>query len=81
MSVATAEDIVEQVKDEAIEGKLKDEQFVIDLLKDIIQDTLDAAEIPEIKYPCVIMLVGVNGVGKTTTIGKLANYFISKGGA
>lgn len=79
VSVTTAEDIVEQVKEEAIEGKLKDEQFVIDLLKDIIQDTLDSAEIPEIKYPCVIMLVGVNGVGKTTTIGKLANYFISEG--
>ncbi|HIY45100.1 MAG TPA: signal recognition particle-docking protein FtsY, partial [Candidatus Borkfalkia excrementipullorum] len=34
------------------------------------------AEVPEIEYPAVIMLVGVNGVGKTTTIGKLANYFV-----
>ena len=32
---------------------------------------------PEIKYPAIIMLVGVNGVGKTTTVGKLANYFLS----
>jgi len=77
VSVSTAEDIVSQVKEEAIGQKLKDEQFVTDLLKDIIQDTLDSAEIPQIKYPCVIMLVGVNGVGKTTTIGKLANYFLS----
>ena len=31
---------------------------------------------PEIKYPAVIMLIGVNGVGKTTTVGKLADYFL-----
>ena len=37
------------------------------------------AEVPEIGFPCVIMVVGVNGVGKTTTIGKLANYYITHG--
>jgi len=36
-------------------------------------------EIPNSKNPYVIMVVGVNGVGKTTTIGKLANQFKSKG--
>ncbi len=76
VSVRTAEDVVEQVKEEAIGGKIKDEQFVTDLLKDILEDTLNEAPMPEIKYPCVIMLVGVNGVGKTTTIGKVANWFI-----
>ena len=30
-------------------------------------------------YPCVIMLVGVNGVGKTTTVGKLAHYYLKQG--
>lgn len=78
VSVTTAEDVVDQVREEAIGNKVKDEAFVIDLLKDILEDTLTQAEIPEIKYPCVIMLVGVNGVGKTTTIGKLANYFVSQ---
>ncbi|MBP5242923.1 MAG: signal recognition particle-docking protein FtsY [Clostridia bacterium] len=75
VSVTMAEEVVSQVKEEAIAGKVKDEQFVTDLLKDIIQDILDEAPMPEINYPCVIMLVGVNGVGKTTTIGKLASYF------
>lgn len=78
VSVRTAEDVVEQVKEEAIGNKVKDEQFVTDLLKDILEETLNEAEIPEIKYPCVIMFVGVNGVGKTTTIGKVANYFASQ---
>lgn len=75
VSVTMAEEVVEQVKEEAIAERTKDEQFVIDLLKDIIQDILDEAPMPEIEYPAVIMLVGVNGVGKTTTIGKLAHYF------
>lgn len=76
ISVLTAEDIVGQIRAEAKKEKLKDKQYVIDLLKDVIEDTLCEAEVPEIEYPAVIMLVGVNGVGKTTTIGKLANYFV-----
>ncbi len=75
VSVTMAEEVVEQVKEEAIEGKIKDADYVTDLLKDIMQDILEEVPVPEIKYPCVIMLVGVNGVGKTTTIGKLASYF------
>lgn len=78
VSVATAEEVVDEVREEAIGNKIKDEQFVTDLLKDVLEDTLTQAEIPELKYPCVIMLVGVNGVGKTTTVGKLANYFVSQ---
>ncbi len=78
VSVRTAEEIVDQVREEAIGNKVKDEKFVTDLLKDILEDTLNEAEIPEITYPCVIMFVGVNGVGKTTTIGKVANYFVSQ---
>ena len=70
ISVTTAE-----VKQE----KLRDKEFVIDCLKDILQEKLDEAEVPEIEYPAIIMLVGVNGVGKTTTVGKLAAYFLRKG--
>ena len=76
ISVRTAEDIVEQIREDAKKEKLKDKEYVIDLLKDVIEDTLLQAEMPAIEYPAVIMLVGVNGVGKTTTIGKLANYFV-----
>ncbi len=76
VGVTTAEDVVEQVKEEAIGNKIKDEQFVTDLLKDILEDTLNEAPVPELKYPCVMMFVGVNGVGKTTTIGKVANWFV-----
>ena len=78
VSVRTAEEVVEEVKEEAIGGKVKDEAFVTDLLKDILEDTLNEAPVPAMQYPCVIMFVGVNGVGKTTTIGKVANWFVKQ---
>lgn len=79
ISVTTAEEVVEELRAEVKQEKLKDKEFVIDCLKDILQEKLDEAEVPEIEYPAVIMLVGVNGVGKTTTVGKLAAYFLRKG--
>ncbi len=78
ISVTTAEEVVEEIRSEAKHERLKDKQFVTDLLKDVLEEKLVEAEIPEIKYPAVIMLVGVNGVGKTTTVGKLANYFLNQ---
>ncbi len=79
VSVRTAEEVVDEVREEAIGGKVKDEQFVTDLLKDILEEKLDEAPVPELRYPCVIMFVGVNGAGKTTSIGKVANWFVQQG--
>ncbi len=79
ISVTTAEEVVEELREEVKQDKIKDEEFVIDCLKDILQEKLEAAELPEMRYPAVIMLVGVNGVGKTTTVGKLASYFLRQG--
>ena len=79
ISVTTAEEVVEEIRAEAKQEKLKDKEFITNLLKDVLEERLTEPEIPEIKYPAVIMLVGVNGVGKTTTVGKLANYFLKQG--
>ena len=75
ISVTTAMDIVETLRDEMIEGSVKDKEKVLNALKDVLKEKLLLAESVEYEYPIVIMIVGVNGVGKTTTIGKLANYF------
>ena len=75
VSVKTSLEIVENIKDVAIEERCKDTDYVIELLKDELFATLTEADALEITSPAVIMVVGVNGVGKTTTIGKLANYF------
>ena len=75
ISVNTAMDTVDALRDEMIEGSVKDKGEVVKKLKEILTDkALNAGEI-EMEYPAIIMVVGVNGVGKTTTIGKLAKYF------
>ena len=79
VSVTTAEEVVERVKEQAIDERLKDEAYVTNLLRGVLTDILEESEVEDLSYPCVIMLVGVNGVGKTTTVGKLAHYFLEKG--
>lgn len=56
---------------------LKEE--IVDLLKENNKADVDAFDLPAGGGPYVIMVVGVNGVGKTTTIGKLANKFKEAG--
>ncbi len=79
VSVKTTMEIVDEIKDTAIKEKCKDKDYVVSLLKSELFETLDYADKLEIKSPAVIMVVGVNGVGKTTTIGKLANKFVKQG--
>ena len=79
VSVSTTMEIVEEIKEVAVKEKCRDKNYVIDLLKKELYETLSYADKPEISFPAVIMVVGVNGVGKTTTIGKLANKFRSEG--
>ena len=78
VSVKTTMEIVDEIRDTAIKEKCKDKEYVISLLKKELFETLDYAEKLEVKSPAVIMVVGVNGVGKTTTIGKLANKFVKE---
>ena len=78
VSAATAAEVVERVKEQAIDERLKDQEYVTQILRQTLVDILEESEVEPPQYPCVIMLVGVNGVGKTTTVGKLAHYFLSK---
>ena len=78
VSIKTTMEIVDEIRDTAIKEKCKDKEYVVELLKKELFETLDYAEPLEIKRPAVIMVVGVNGVGKTTTIGKLANKFVKE---
>jgi fused signal recognition particle receptor len=77
---------------ERIEKRISKEKYVnTDELTSVLREEIasmladndikeaDDFEIPQEKKPYVIMVVGVNGVGKTTTIGKLAYYFKAKG--
>lgn len=79
VSVSTAEEVVDRIKQKALAERLKDEQYVTELLRSVLTEMLEESEVDPPSYPCIIMLVGVNGVGKTTTVGKLAHYFLSQG--
>ena len=79
VSVSTAMEVVERVKEQAIDEKLKDGEYVTELLRSVLVGILEESEVEQPAYPCVIMLVGVNGVGKTTTVGKLAHYYLRQG--
>jgi fused signal recognition particle receptor len=70
--------IMEQLKKSVKERKLTETSQVKRLLTDIISGIL-RFESPQPNFPCIILVVGVNGVGKTTAIGKLAHYYISQG--
>lgn len=74
ISVATADEIVENLRDRMIEEKVKDKDYVLSELKEELMACLDMADDFELETPAVIMVIGVNGVGKTTSIGKLARY-------
>ena len=73
--------IIETLKAKAREKGIKESLELKDLLREIIADILSAqdAELHLEAKPAVIMVIGVNGVGKTTSIGKLAHYFKNQG--
>ena len=65
------ETIVDELKNRVKAGKVKDAAEAREMLKQIMVEQMDIPR-PPLKWPMVMLLVGVNGVGKTTTIGKLA---------
>ena len=70
---ATTE-IVDELKSRVKAGKVRDAAEAREMLKQIMVGQMDIPR-PPLKWPMVMLVVGVNGVGKTTTIGKLALRF------
>ena len=81
--LAAAEDIVEKVKQRAKKNGARTESELKEVLTDLIAESLEREDkqlnLIDGKLPYVILVVGVNGVGKTTTIGKLSNW-LNEGG-
>ncbi|MFA0671840.1 signal recognition particle-docking protein FtsY [Vibrio splendidus] len=75
--------IIENLTEKASRNDLKDGEALYGLLKEEMAEILSQVEQPLVvdttKTPYVILMVGVNGVGKTTTIGKLAKQFQGEG--
>lgn len=77
ISVVTAQEIIKKLHSQAKAQKLKTTKEVKSLLKSVLIEMLQKVEVKEFDYPLALLIVGVNGVGKTTTLGKLASYFKS----
>lgn len=84
IGVPTTMRIVERLTEQADRRQLKDAETLYQLLQDDMVEILKEVEQPlelpqQAEGPYVILMVGVNGVGKTTTIGKLAQQFRQQG--
>lgn len=75
IGVNASAEIVSKLRAEARQKKLKNQEDVKTALKQIMTEMLEENKAPQTTFPLLIMVVGVNGVGKTTTIGKLANFY------
>jgi fused signal recognition particle receptor len=78
MGALASEEIVGELKTEVYHKKVTDTESAKNLLKQIIIKKIDY-DVPPYNYPLLIMIAGVNGVGKTTAIGKLAKNFKDAG--
>ncbi|WP_285163666.1 signal recognition particle-docking protein FtsY [Shewanella goraebulensis] len=83
VGVETTTRLIDSLTDSASRKQLKDAEALYDLMRDEMQTILDPVAIPLVPEntdgPFVILMVGVNGVGKTTTIGKLAKQYQKQG--
>jgi fused signal recognition particle receptor len=82
IGVSTAAEIVEALRERAKRQQIRDGAELKDLLKDHLKSILDEQNSPPrtvASPPEVILMVGVNGTGKTTTSGKLSAYFRAQG--
>lgn len=79
VGAATTERILDELRDAVDEKLIRDRSKAKDELKRLMVEILTEPEVLEYDYPLVIMVSGVNGVGKTTAMGKLAKKFKKEG--
>ncbi len=81
IGMETSVKIIDELRNKIKKEKIEDENDVKKALKEIMREILEIAE-PKLNLetkPSVILVVGVNGVGKTTSIGKIANNLVKQG--
>ena len=78
MGVTATEQIIGELKESVYKKKITEPEKAKSELRRILIESIDY-EIPEYEYPLVLLIAGVNGVGKTTAVGKLANLFKEQG--
>lgn len=74
MGVKTSDRVITELKERVKQQRITDARRAREVLKEILKETMNRPRKP-LQWPMVMLVVGVNGVGKTTTIGKLAMRF------
>ena len=74
MGVRTSDKVIQELKTRVARERITDAKKAREILKKILKEIMGMPRKP-LKWPMVMLVVGVNGVGKTTTIGKLAMRF------
>ena len=80
VGVNAAEDIIDELREQIKDGRLKEKEQVTETLHRILEGMIGEGEDLKLETsPSVILVIGVNGVGKTTSIGKIANRLRKEG--
>ena len=79
IGVSATQDIIASLKSKVKQEKIGDSEKIYELLREQITQILSLGEKKQEEFPLIMLVTGVNGVGKTTAIGKLANYYINNG--
>ncbi len=81
IGVETSTQIIQDLRNKIKKEKIENEEDVKSALKEIMQEILEVGEtsLQLETNPAVILVVGVNGVGKTTSIGKIASKLVKEG--
>lgn len=80
VGVAATEEIIDSLREAIKDGRIKEKEEVMSVLRDILKNMIGEGEPLKLETtPSVILVIGVNGVGKTTSIAKIANQLKSEG--
>ena len=80
VGVTATEEIIEELRERIKDGRLKEKDQVTDALREILSDMIGEGEPLKLDTtPSVILVIGVNGAGKTTSIGKISKRLIEDG--
>ena len=80
VGVNATEDIIQELRERIKDGRLKEKEDVTSALKEILSDMIgEGGTLRLDTTPSVILVIGVNGAGKTTSIGKISNILKNQG--
>ena len=80
VGVTTATEIIDRLRAKVAKENLRNGKQVRNAIKEIVAELIDGGEQMEmITMPSIVLVIGVNGVGKTTTIGKMAALYKAQG--